>query len=55
MQGCPATIKLCLSEDYQKLVVSHVNLEHNHVVVKVSIASRHGKQNLACIPIPMGA
>ena len=36
-QGCPATIKFCLSEDYQKLVVSYVNLDHNHAVGKVDI------------------
>ena len=36
-QDCPATIKLCLSEDYQKLVVSHVDLNHNHAVGKVGI------------------
>ena len=46
-------IKLCLSEDCQKLVVSHVNLEHNHVG-KVSVTYRHGKQNPAYIAIPMG-
>ena len=36
-QGCPATIKFCLSQDYQKLVVSYVNLDHNHTVGKVYI------------------
>ena len=35
-QDCEAKIKLCLSKDYQKLVVSEVNLEHNHIVDKVS-------------------
>ena len=36
-QGCPATIKFRLSEDYQKLVVSYVNLDYNHAVGKVDI------------------
>ena len=36
-QDCPATVKLCLSEDCQKLVVSHVNLDHNHAVEKIGI------------------
>jgi len=35
-QDCEAKIKLCLSKGHQKLVISEVNLEHNHVVDKVS-------------------
>ena len=34
-QGCPASVKLCLTEDCQQLTVSHVNMNHNHDVNKV--------------------
>jgi len=34
-QDCEAKVKLCLSKDYQKLVVSKVNLDM-HIVDKVS-------------------
>ncbi|XP_065905426.1 uncharacterized protein [Dysidea avara] len=33
-QGCPASVKLCLTEDCQQLTVSHVNMNHNHDVNK---------------------